>query len=335
MNIVITTINPPNDATKSINDAVAQNKGTFWVVGDVPGPTSYDLSNVRFLPIQDQRELSFALAKTLPERHYCRKNLGYLSAIADSNPDFILETDDDNFPYETFFSPRHVAVECDVIEGEGWSNVYALFTDKKIWPRGFPLEEVNLKNNLQVTSKKELKCYIQQALANDNPDVDAVYRLTSELPLQFNKRDPLALGAGVWCPFNSQATTFFRPAFPLLYLPSYCSFRMTDIWRSFIAQRCLWAMGSNLLFTEALVYQERNEHNLMKDFKDEVSGYLENNRIVSILSGLSLKPGTAVDGVRDNLIACYAALVEADIFPAKELPLVKAWASDLTHLLDS
>jgi hypothetical protein len=30
---------------------------------------------------------------------------------------------------------------------------------------------------------------------------------------------------------------------PLLYLPSHCCFRMTDIWRSFIAQRCLWELG--------------------------------------------------------------------------------------------
>jgi hypothetical protein len=258
-----------------------------------------------------------------------------LAAIERANPDFLLETDDDNFPYETFFDPRLAEVRCDFIEGQGWSNVYALFTDKKIWPRGFPLEEINLNNNQQVSANKEATCYIQQALANDNPDVDAIYRLTSELPLTFDKRDPVALGEGVWCPFNSQATTFFRPAFPLLYLPSYCSFRMTDIWRSFIAQRCLWAMGSSLLFTEAFVYQERNEHNLMKDFKDEVTGYLENNRIVSLLNGLSLKPGTAVDVVCENLITCYAALVKADVFPVKEIPLVAAWASDLTRLLES
>jgi hypothetical protein len=333
MNIVITTINPPNAATKSINDALAKTNGTLWVVGDVPGPYEYNLSNVNFLPIQQQRELSFSLAKMLPERHYCRKNLGYLAAIERASPDFLLETDDDNFPYEAFFGSRQAEVKCDYIEGQGWSNVYALFTDKKIWPRGFPLEEINLNNNQQVSAGEEVTCYIQQALANDNPDVDAIYRLTSELPLTFDKRDPVALGEGVWCPFNSQATTFFRPAFPLLYLPSYCSFRMTDIWRSFIAQRCLWAMGSSLLFTEAFVYQERNEHNLMKDFKDEVPGYLENNRIVSILSGLSLKSGTAVDVVCENLTACYAALVKADVFPAKEISLVAAWASDLTRLL--
>ncbi|MHC4265647.1 MAG: STELLO glycosyltransferase family protein, partial [Planctomycetota bacterium] len=68
--------------------------------------------------------------------------------------------------------------------------------------------------------------------ADDNPDVDAVYRLTQRLPLTFRKDRRLALGNGSKCPFNSQNTTWFPDAYPLLYLPAYCSFRMTDIWRS-------------------------------------------------------------------------------------------------------
>jgi hypothetical protein len=126
MNVIITTINPPNAATTSINDALAKTNGTLWVVGDVPGPYAYDLSNVSFLPIQQQREMNFSLAETLPERHYCRKNIGYLAAIERASPDFLLETDDDNFPYEAFFGSRQAEVQCDYIEGQGWSNVYAL-----------------------------------------------------------------------------------------------------------------------------------------------------------------------------------------------------------------
>jgi hypothetical protein len=46
----------------------------------------------------------------------------------------------------------------------------------------------------------------------------------------------VAPGLGVWVRFNSQNTVFFLDAFPLLYLPGHVSFRMTDIWRSFVAQ---------------------------------------------------------------------------------------------------
>lgn len=107
----------------------------------------------------------------------------------------------------------------------------------------------------------------------------------------------------VWCPFNSQTTWWFPAACPLMYLPSFCTFRMTGIWRSFVAQRCLWAMGSALTFHQAEVIQQRNVHNLLKDFEDEVPGYLRNESICEILENVKLKPGR--EAVGGNLLRCY------------------------------
>lgn len=332
MDVIITTINPPNAATTSINNALRKINGTLWVIGDTPGPHAYDLSNVNFWSIQKQRKCEFLLAKILPERHYCRKNLGYLAAIAASHPDFILETDDDNIPYDAFFDTRIRTLKTDVVTGRKWINIYEYFSDEKIWPRGFPLEELNHDSSLNIR-KQTVHAFIQQALADKNPDIDAVYRLTRKLPIDFNKRDPLALGKGVWCPFNSQATTFFREAFPLLYLPSYCSFRMTDIWRSFVAQRCLWEMNGNVLFTEAKVWQERNEHDLMKDFTDEIPGYLQNNALTDHLCSLHLEQGLQLSVVCNNLKKCYEVLCENGIVGQQEMQLVEAWVSDLRVLL--
>ena len=47
---------------------------------------------------------------------------------------------------------------------------------------------------------------------------------------------------------------------------------MTDIWRSFVAQRIAWTNNWSVLFDEPTVWQERNEHDLMRDFRDEVPG---------------------------------------------------------------
>lgn len=69
---------------------------------------------------------------------------------------------------------------------------------------------------------------------------------------------------------------------------------MTDIWRSFVAQRIAWENDWAILFHEATVWQERNEHNLMKDFTDEVSGYLHNEPIGDALGELSLKEGAQI-----------------------------------------
>src|SRR5205807_7157091 len=130
---------------------------------------------------------------------------------------------------------------------------------------------------------KLLNCPIQQGLSDENPDVDAIYRMANPLPVLFDKANSVSLGKNSWCPFNSQNTTWFKEAFPLLYLPSYCSFRMTDIWRSFVAQRIAWTCGWSILFHQSTVRQDRNDHNLMTDFKDEISGYSNNALICKSL----------------------------------------------------
>jgi hypothetical protein len=135
------------------------------------------------------------------------------------------------------------------------------------------------------------------------------------------------LQRGAWCPFNSQSTWWWPEAYPLLYLPSYCSFRLTDIWRSFVAQRCLWEFGGAVVFHPPEVVQDRNQHNLLHDFRDEVPGYLNNAKICNVLGQLRLKPGKKA--VSENLFKCYEALVKHDIFPGKELALLKAWLADL------
>jgi hypothetical protein len=173
-------------------------------------------------------------------------------------------------------------------------------------------------------------CPIQQGLANENPDVDAIYRLIAELPQSFRKDRRVALAAGSWCPFNSQNTTWWRDAFPLLYLPSYCSFRMTDIWRSFIAQRIAWTNNWSVLFHEPTVRQERNEHNLLRDFRDEVPGYLHNKSICEALEKLSLRSG--VENLGENLLICYETLMGMELIDRKELELIKAWLEDLESM---
>ena len=102
---------------------------------------------------------------------------------------------------------------------------------------------------------------------------------------------------------------------------------MTDIWRSFVAQRVAWEAGWSILFHEATVRQERNEHDLMRDFADEVPGYLNNHRISQALTDLALKSG--VGNIPGNMRVCYAKLVEMDLVGTEELPLLDAWLADL------
>jgi hypothetical protein len=210
-------------------------------------------------------------------------------------------------------------------------NAYKYFTDEPIWPRGLHLEAVKSPiPDFESLKVGETDCPIQQGLANENPDVDAIYRLIGKLPLSFRSDRQIALGHGTWCPFNSQNTTWWPDAFGLLYLPSYCSFRMTDIWRSFVAQRIAWENKWSILFSPATVWQERNEHNLMKDFEDEVPGYLNNAKICQALESLKLKPG--IENIASNQKKCYEKLVELSVVGKEELPLIEAWNSDLKKI---
>jgi hypothetical protein len=102
---------------------------------------------------------------------------------------------------------------------------------------------------------------------------------------------------------------------------------MTDIWRSFVAQRIASVNGWAVLFHEATVWQERNEHNLMRDFEDEIPGYLNNRRIGNVLESLDLRPG--VSQLRQNLLICYEALIRIGVIDTRELALVEAWTSSI------
>ena len=325
--LVVTSISAPNRVLGALAEGSRRRGRRFVVIGDVPSPEDFRLEGCDFYGLDAQYETGFRFARLCPVRHYARKNLGYLLSIREG-ANVIVETDDDNIPREEFWAERQRRVSVPTLEGAGWVNVYRYFSEANIWPRGLPLERVREGvPGFESLKVKDADCPIQQGLADENPDVDAIYRLVEELPQSFRRDRRVALGAGAWCPFNSQNTTWWADAFPLLYLPAYCSFRMTDIWRSFVAQRICWEQGWGILFHEPTVWQERNEHNLMRDFRDEVPGYLHNAAIREALAGLRLAPG--VERLGENLLVCYEKLVEMSLVGSEELPLLAAWLEDL------
>lgn len=328
---VLTTIQEPTESVAQLVDHLEAHDIELIVIGDRKGPAAYRTSNTTFLSLEDQMQSQFRLAKALPTGHYARKNVGYLAAVS-KGATCIYETDDDNAPNQ-FWRPRFAQTKALRINGRRWANVYRMFSDDKIWPRGFPLELVSDPNTYELQEDGEsiaAECPIQQGLADISPDVDAIWRLTMDREFRFERRASVWLTPGTWCPFNSQTTWWWPQAYPLLYLPSYCSFRMTDIWRSFVAQRCLWEMGHGVVFHAPEVEQVRNFHNLIQDFEQEVPGYTLNSKIVNTLEALSLRRGAGT--AAENLVTCYEALVRIGVMPAKELNLLNCWREDLASV---
>ena len=325
--LVITSISAPNRALKCYAEGCRKHGVNFIVIGDSRSPADFALSGCDFFSLERQRTLDFPYTPLCPERNYARKNLGYLLAMA-ADAELIQETDDDNLPRDAFWQESEQALTTASADFEGWINVYRWFSEGLIWPRGLPLNEV--KRALPHYSDlphKFCNCPIQQGLADGNPDVDAIYRLLLSLPHDFRNDRRVAIGGKAWCPFNSQNTKWHRVAFPLLYLPAYCSFRMTDIWRSLVAQRISSANGWSILFHEPTVSQERNEHDLMKDFADEDSGYLHNETIGRELALLPIRPGE--EWLAENLRLCYARLCQLGLLDGRELDLLEAWLASI------
>jgi hypothetical protein len=328
--LVITTIaSSKHPVLKKYAKISLKEDVNFIIIGDKKSPSKFSLRGANYFSLSKQKSLKFKLSKILPINHYSRKNLGYLIAIQ-KNPETIIETDDDNIPLKNFFSKKTTKKQNSYVSKKaGWVNVYKFFTKKHIWPRGFALEKLQAPLSKKLKLSK-VKSPIQQGLANKNPDVDAIYRLTNKLPINFNYSKNISLGSGSICPFNSQNTSWLKDAYPLMYLPSYCSFRMTDIWRSFIAQRVAWTCGWSVLFHSSTVVQERNEHNLMNDFKDEISGYENNLSIMNNLIKLKLKPG--IKNIKYNMVLCYKKLIKMNLIDKKELKLLNAWFLDLSEI---
>lgn len=346
---VITTIQRPTQSVRGLAARLAGNRGHLVVAGDSKGPDTFDLFDVpgfeqdqlTFLSLDAQCATDFGLAGLLPTKHYSRKNVAYLQAMH-NGASCIYETDDDNAPLDSWQPRGEHAIAASILKSTAaadcnWINVYRHFSSHNIWPRGLPLDRIHLpfattSDYVPITNENgEFWAPIQQGLVNGSPDVDAVWRLVLDREFTFEMRESVLLPPGQWCPFNTQSTWWWPSVYALLYVPSFCSFRMCDIWKSFVAQRCLWELGTGIVFHPPEVWQERNEHNLLHDFDDEIPGYQQNHTIAITLQNTSLLSGP--EHVGDNLRLCYLALIDEKIFPASELELVDAWIADLPAIV--
>ena len=318
--IVITSINPP---TKAIYAYAQLDQYHTIVVGDVKSPAGWHCANIEYLTLEDQAALGFRCEQRLPTGHYCRKNIGYIKAIR-SGADIIIDTDDDNIPYENFGSPSFAGNFDNPIADNRWINPYRYFTNLRCWPRGLPLNAI--RNEKPSLARENFKVSVWQGLADHEPDVDAIYRLIENKTIIFEKRAPIVLRGSQFCPTNSQNTTFSAEAFPLLYLPHTVTFRFTDILRGLILQQILAAAGKCIGFHGATVYQERNTHDLMSDFASEIPCYLYAEKIPEIVQ-------SAIMGNRsipDNLFEAYSALLAKKIVQSSELECLEGWLQDLS-----
>lgn len=267
------------------------------IIGDKKTPT-WDKSAlpgfVHYFSVEDQIDKWPNLAKLLPFNHYARKNLAYLWAI-ENNATILLDTDDDNSSEIDIFD--NVPNNFRSIDSEvEWVNAYGYFGKHEIWPRGLPLDEARKPLSECIESPAGLDWHCFQSIVDGDPDLDAVGRMLYPENHYFDNQAPLILTGRNFCPTNSQATLWKKPILPLLYLPVTSSFRMTDIWRGIVLSGYMRESFLNTVIGKLGFRQDRNEHNLISDFLDEVPGH-EHNRLIRAISDSTWKE---IESCREN-----------------------------------
>jgi len=282
----------------------------YTVTTDISGKALQSALNARlsYFDLSEQQLLPYAVARHSPVRHFSRKNVGFVLAIH-AGADVIFDFDDDNLvalhalapdaSEPPFFGPHPINMKQPAdeqielvrdasVSGKSASgddaraalyslwNPYPFASLSTGWPRGYPLPSV--ARSVQLLSptavhSAPLHCLpvVQQYLANVDPDVDAIWRMTSP---QFENHWPIHLApkdeaeraqmqlAGSWfmpfsqvqatkeqhtialpphafTPYNAQATMHLRGGFFAMMLPRSVHGRVSDIWRSYFTQTLL------------------------------------------------------------------------------------------------
>lgn len=325
--IVITTINKPTESIKKISQ---QKDAQLIVIGDKKTPMEWYSHNVAYYSLVSQSKFdNYGLTKFLPINHYSRKMLGYLIAMS-LGAELIVDTDDDNIPYESIKVPNFQG-KFNVLKTDApFFNIYNLFTNEFIWPRGLPLRFVKIIEKYEMDLKYK-HVGVWQGLADDEPDVDAVYRLIINKQIKFHNHEPVVIDRDIVVPFNSQNTGFLKATFILMYLPITVTFRFTDILRSLVAQPIMWLYDFNLGYFNATVYQNRNVHDLMNDFESEIPMYLHTEKVVDLVKE-TINPKLKID---ENLRNAYIRLSEEGIVEKNEIKSLNAWIQDVNMILNT
>lgn len=325
--VVVTTINYPTKELVALSNIPGWN---VVVVADKKTPRDWSLPKVHFLDIEAQQKLGYKITELLSYNHYSRKNIGYLYAI-ERGATIIYDTDDDNVPIEKIiYHLSDKECELDVCDtSDDVINIYAYFGHQTVWPRGYPLNKI-LKNSVISFKKGICRPLIQQGLVDGDPDVDAIFRLTRKNDFIFEKRAPIALPKGVFCPFNTQNTIFYKEAFWGLFIPTTTTFRTCDIWRGYVTQRLLWEISGNLTFLHSTAVQKRNDHNLIYDFKSENDLYCKADQIIYWLS--HWKPTTPARNIGSLFFDLTIAMIGHKFYGEEELEVARAWLQDLARI---
>lgn len=212
------------------------------------------------------------LKNFLPWNSVQRRNLAILKSLQEQC-DLIITIDDDNFLKTSNFIQSHLfnikkTKGLIVKSSSNWFNICQFLNENNnnnFFHRGFPISKKRLKNNLKLLNKKNIKIAANAGLWLNDPDVDAITRLSQKIKVNSYKlEENFHLGPNVWSPFNSQNTALIAESIPAYFLSPHVG-RMDDIYASYIYKKICDHLRFYISYGFPLVRQDRNDHNIWND----------------------------------------------------------------------
>jgi hypothetical protein len=263
----MTTISKPTIATKMFSE---KNDWQLVVVGDTKTPHhEYEKINCIYLHPDDQDRMYPELSLSIGWKSIQRRNIGFVYAYH-NNADIIATVDDDNIPYENWGTNLllNKEIECDYYKTNDYVfDPLSVTKDNYLWHRGYPVELIKNKNNVEYAGKIKIVPKIQADLWDGDPDIDAIARMTHRPTVKYDIENPYC--SNKISPFNSQNTFIHRDLIPYYAVLPFVG-RMDDIWGGYIAQH---HFPNSLVYNRSSVFQDRNEQDLVKNLEDEIIGY--------------------------------------------------------------
>ena len=274
--IVTTTINPVTEAIERFDSLAGWH---LIVIGDKKTPTPYVLSEGTYVSPEEQEKYDKQFSDAIGWNCIQRRNFGLLRAH-DMRAEIVAVVDDDNIPFDDWGDNLMVGKEVEVnyydTDLPAFDPVGAT-NESAIWHRGYPLQLL-AKRDYSKKTKRIIKPDIQADFWNGDPDIDAICRMEHAPDCEFDE-SYFPIASNKISPFNSQNTFVSGRLLKDYFLFPHVG-RMDDIWASYY----VLARGYKVVYGKPSVYQDRNQHDPVKDMKQEYLGYENNLNIVKDLA---------------------------------------------------
>lgn len=246
-----------------------------------------------YLGPRDERVTKRSIYSFIAPNHTARRNFALLQAL-ERRPDVLVTIDDDNYPYtSTWLQGVKTLLDADqrnfrtvISSPDGWWNAGRLCHPKVIH-RGYPRTLWQDPDMGQVAGTGASPIGVIASLWIDDPDINAVERMLHN-PQVTSIDSSATLDIGTWCPFDSQSTSVHGVLADMMFMWPDLG-RYDDIWSSYLMRAVMDVTKWYVAYGRPAVTQDRNEHNLIKDLRDELFGYEHTEEFTDFLRCLVVK----------------------------------------------